>query len=583
MHASPESESARRTYFRWRFEVELLLLIAIVASAYFFRAAELPLRGEEPTRIQIAREMVRSGDPLVPREQGELFLSRPPLQNWLIAVSCQLSGDWSAAPARLPSIIATFLTTLVVYWYSRSFLSATGSLAAAAAFATMGEMFQTGRLAETEAVFIFFVGASLLVWHGGFVYGWSELAAWITGYALMTLGALTKGPQAPVYFLSSITVYLLVTRQWRRLFTRAHLAGIAVSLLIASAWLIPFYGEVGWKGIHDVWVGDSAIRFRDWKIKEVLNHLLVFPLEVFGCTMPWSPFLLLYLNRRVRGSWREIRPQILFVSICVIPGFLSCWIPPGGVSRYFSPLYPCLVVLIGAAVDRCTQVDAPGIVAKCWNGFAYISSAVMAIAAAAVLAAPVLKSWPLASRFAEPPVVAICYAAASIGLAFLALRARQPGDASRVRLGVMAVGAFMTLTFVVVLIDVRIRRSEHTRESVAHLKELLPASETLYSFGHVDSLFAYYYEKPIVPLSWTAARANRVDDADYFCFFNEGTGRPALPFDWQEIAAVSVDRNHQEPPDTVVVVGRRTVPLHPRNSASAAASALNFARSAPSR
>src|SRR5262249_58963097 len=60
----------------WWDGAEVLVLIALVIAAYFFRAGDLPLRGEEPTRAQVAVEMTASGDYLVPRFQGESFRIR---------------------------------------------------------------------------------------------------------------------------------------------------------------------------------------------------------------------------------------------------------------------------------------------------------------------------------------------------------------------------------------------------------------------------------------------------------------------------------------------------------------------------
>ena len=37
------------------------------------------------------------------------------------------------------------------------------------------------------------------------------LAAWCGGYGLAALGMLTKGPQAPVYFLGGVAVFLLLS------------------------------------------------------------------------------------------------------------------------------------------------------------------------------------------------------------------------------------------------------------------------------------------------------------------------------------------------------------------------------------
>ena len=110
----------------WR-EAEAAWLLVLVLAVYFLRAGTLPIRGEEPTRVQIAREMVERGDWLMPREQGDPFLIRPPLQNWVIAASCLALRNWDAWTVRFPSLLATLLTTLMIYGYSRTFLSRTGA------------------------------------------------------------------------------------------------------------------------------------------------------------------------------------------------------------------------------------------------------------------------------------------------------------------------------------------------------------------------------------------------------------------------------------------------------------------------
>ncbi len=51
--------------------VDLLVIGLVVWVVYFSRLAELPLAGEEPRRTEVAREMVRSGDYIVPRQQGK--------------------------------------------------------------------------------------------------------------------------------------------------------------------------------------------------------------------------------------------------------------------------------------------------------------------------------------------------------------------------------------------------------------------------------------------------------------------------------------------------------------------------------
>src|SRR5262245_29014211 len=111
---SPTTESPRRP--RWR-EVELLLLVVFVVAAYFTRMSDLSLRGEETRRALIAREMIETGDWIVPRTQGVPLFSRPPLQNWLIAVIGMVRGEIDAVAVRLPSVCAVLLTAMLIYGY----------------------------------------------------------------------------------------------------------------------------------------------------------------------------------------------------------------------------------------------------------------------------------------------------------------------------------------------------------------------------------------------------------------------------------------------------------------------------------
>jgi hypothetical protein len=82
MSGNRVNDLRRRAPGPWWREADVAWLLLLVVVGYFLRAGELPIRGEEPTRAQIAREMVEGRDWLVPRQQGDLFLSRPPPQNW---------------------------------------------------------------------------------------------------------------------------------------------------------------------------------------------------------------------------------------------------------------------------------------------------------------------------------------------------------------------------------------------------------------------------------------------------------------------------------------------------------------------
>ncbi len=341
----------------WR-EWEFWILALATALIYFPRMTEVPIRGEETRRAQVAREMVQSGDWIVPRQQGTPFLSRPPLGSYPIGLLAIALGDCTALAVRLPSVLATWLMVLLIYGYGRTFLSPLGALTAGLAYATMGQVLQLGRLAETEAVFTLLLAGALLIWHWGYSQRWRAALPWLAGYGLAALATLAKGPQAPFYFAVPVWLFLIAAIRWRTLASWSHLAGLAMFAAVIGAWQIPFTMQMGWAATRDIWTGDVAMRFADKQWSEVGLHLLLFPFEIAICTLPWSPLLIAYLSREFRRSIGPSRQSILFLVIAIAVAFPTCWFAPGARGRYLMPLYPCLALLVGLVVQRALEPAA---------------------------------------------------------------------------------------------------------------------------------------------------------------------------------------------------------------------------------
>jgi 4-amino-4-deoxy-L-arabinose transferase-like glycosyltransferase len=534
----------------WR-EWEVLLLLLLVLAGYFFRASDMNLRGEEPRRAQVAVEMIERGDWVVPRQQGDKFLSRPPMQNWLIALSFLGLGERDTFGARLPSMLATLGIVLILYGYGRTFLSRSGALAAAAVYGTFGEIFQTGRMAETEAVFIFFVAGALLLWHWGIVRQWPAYITWSLGYALMACGALTKGPQAPVYFVGSVTAYCLLSGRWRQLFSLAHLAGILVAVAILLPWHVLLYLRLGVDDVWRIWISDTAPRLLFWE--GLLRHLGQFPIEVFGSLMPWSPLLLLFFRKDLRHSVGQARPQVAFLAVSIGLCFPTCWLPPDGQTRYVAPLYPLIAALIGFVVQRCGEALPGSSLANDWRRYLALMAGMMVLVAAGIGISAFVGNSPKFDAWAEPPLFATLFVGAALGTAWLARRVRAADVRRRTGWAVVAIAGFMVVLFNGPVLSARIRRSEDPPGEVAKLKENLPDDVELVSVGIVDAYFQFLWG----PLIEQVPSPERIPEGAYFCFQQNYGNRPALPFAWEQEAAISMDRNHSDQPHNILVVARR--------------------------
>ncbi|MGL4419381.1 MAG: ArnT family glycosyltransferase, partial [Gemmataceae bacterium] len=335
-------------------EREFWCVIALVIVAFVIRINALPLRGEESRWAQGAAELAAAGDWIVPRHNGEVFASRPPLHSWLIGASAAVFGVREPWVPRVPSVVAVVLVAVLLYGYGRQFLGRAGAVAAALAYPTCGEVLQQGREAETEAVYVLFLSASLILWHWGYLRKWPAWGMWTAGYVCMVLACLCKGGlQPPVYFAGTVGLYLIWNRNLRVLVTPSHAIGLIIGAAAAGAWVLPCMARVGWEQTRHIWFADTASRFdpKQWAPAKVLAHLVNFPAEVFGCLMPWGILAVALLVPVARRLVVRPRPEVVFAAFAVLVAFPTCWIPPGGQTRYLTPLYPLIAVLIGAAVD----------------------------------------------------------------------------------------------------------------------------------------------------------------------------------------------------------------------------------------
>jgi 4-amino-4-deoxy-L-arabinose transferase-like glycosyltransferase len=551
---SPEARApTRRRIFR---EWEFITLAIVIAAIYCARLTTLPIRGEETRRAEVATEILRTGDWIVPREQGVPFLSRPPLGSYPIALLEMLWGTGSLLAVRLPSVVATWLMTLIVYGYSRRFLEPLGALAAGFAFATTGMVLQLGRLAETDALFTLFVGGSLLLWHWGYSSRWRRPWPWVAGYLFAALGALTKGPQAPVYFLGSVVLYLAWRREWRQLFSWSHAAGIAVFIGVVGAWQFPFWLATDWASVRAIWVSDVGLRFEDIGWMRSALHLLIYPVGVLICVLPWSPLLSAYLFRSFRERIGAARPWATFLGVTLIVAFPTCWLVPGAKERYFMPLFPCLAPLIGLVIQRALAADASRAMRIGWVLYLAGASAAILFGGLAVAGASWIDGLE-APELSQPGWLAGLYLTLALAIFAALLRRGAIGSEARAYSLVLGLAIFVGLTHVGVVVSAMTRVSEDAAPAVAALKCKLPPHVRLVSFGLVETLFTYYFDEPIELRHWPPMEHDLAGGHDYFCFTWDQDFMPPFPFAWRVIGDVPCGRFRNNEYHKRVIVGQR--------------------------
>jgi 4-amino-4-deoxy-L-arabinose transferase-like glycosyltransferase len=550
----------------WR-HWEVAALVVLVLGIYFTRLAAVPVCGEESRWASAAREMIASGDWVVPRQQGTIFPERPPLGSWAMAAVGLVRGDLDLIAVRLPSALATLALSLLIYVYANRWMSRVGALASAVAYATFGQVMQLGRLGESEAVFTCFAGGALLAWHGIYLGGRQRALAWCAGYGMAALGALVKGPQAPVYFVSVTVIFLLLERNWRWLFCWGHACGATLFAAIVGAWLVPF-ALANWSSVDDIWAGLSQDRFTTHNL---LNHLVSYPLETFGCLLPWSPLLLALLNPAIRRRIWIAHPQMKFLLVALVVTYPSVWLAAGARGRYYMPLYPCVAVLAGLVIEHCTAQLAERREWMFWRHFQRLSAIGAGVGAVGLVVISLISWQPVAAAAQSGLFLAawIPSALASVGLLVWASHSEwRP----RPQIAVLALGGILAFANSGVLVNVKLRGANDIEPSISDIKQRL-ADGKLVSLGRVYHRFAYSFDEPIPQVDWPLAPADLPADVEYFCFDRRPgdtdqsrSGSDArvpfstpgtLPFEWEEVAAIPCDPVQRPVHNRTVVIGRR--------------------------
>ena len=212
----------------------LLLSLVLLAGNWI-----LPLTDRDETRFaEASREMLQRGDYVVPWFNGHWRFDKPILIYWCQAASYLVLGVNDFA-ARLPSVLFTTATALLLVRWGRRVADAKTAFIAAAMFLAGLHVAIIGRVATADMAMVFFF--TLAVWSG-----WeltrpensSRKIWWLIFYVTLALGFLAKGPVAWLPIGGMILARVLRKDSFRLPFLET-LVGVCLAGALAALWGIP--------------------------------------------------------------------------------------------------------------------------------------------------------------------------------------------------------------------------------------------------------------------------------------------------------------------------------------------------------
>lgn len=348
--------STRHSY--WMPAVLILLYLLLYLMPLGVRPLLIP---DESRYAEIPREILSTGDWVVPHYNGLRYFEKPPLGYWVNAGSIAIFGE-TAFAARLPSAIAAGLTTLLVFFFARnSFRSQRLAIYAALIHMSFFEVYLVGTISVLDNLLALLLSAGIVAFYMAARADPDKRAwlYWILSGISLGLAFLAKGFLALALPVLVLVPWMLWQGKWRSLFTHGWLV-VLVAALVATPWALmvhlresDFWHYFFWIEHVQRFTADNAQHKAPFYYYLVALPLLAFPWFSF------APAAIKGLSDKAQNPQQQALLRFLWLWLLLPIGFFS--ISSGKLATYILPCFPPLALLLAAGIEQYLQRSRTGL------------------------------------------------------------------------------------------------------------------------------------------------------------------------------------------------------------------------------
>ncbi len=336
---------------RWHVILLTVLTLAMVLPGL----ASLPVIDRDEARFaQASVQMAQTNDLLNIRLQDEARNKKPAAAYWAQTAMIKVfarDGENRIWAQRLPSVLASLLTILALYWGGLLMIGRKAALLGCALLATSLIFVFEGHIAKTDALLC---GATTVIFAslGRLRNGSGRLEVW-TFWIALGVSIMIKGPIGPVLALLSVLSLWIWERNlsWAR--PLLNWGAILVFVLIWLPWAITMFiitdGAFFIESLGNDFGGKVVSGQEDHGAPPGAHSLVIW-----ATLWPASLFLLpgiAYAFRSVRSGRDNPVIRSMRLIICwALPFWILIEIMPTKLPHYGLPVFPALCLMLGAAI-----------------------------------------------------------------------------------------------------------------------------------------------------------------------------------------------------------------------------------------
>ena len=456
---------------------------------------------DEGRYAEIPREMLETGDYVIPHLDGLAYLEKPPLQYWLTALGFRAFGasDWSA---RLVPGIAGYLSLAAIYYVGRRLWGVGAGLRAALLTGSSTLFVLLAHQLTLDMLLCFFLVVSL----AGFLAAQLQreqparcrnrmLVCW----AAMALAVLTKGLIGVVIPAASLLLYLLWQRDWRAR-RSLHIGwGLPLLVAIAAPWVV-LAARANPDFLQFFFVREHVLRFFTPIEDRSEAWWFFFPVLALGI-LPWMPLAVRALADTCRSGepYGRFDPGRLLCSWSVFT-FVFFSFSDSKLVTYVLPAIPPLALL--CARPSASEVSS------------IRQGALLSIAASLGILVYASGEWnsPQADMLARQMLCGLDLTAALLAAAAIVTLALLSRAEARWALLALCAGSYLgTAGLLIAGSEVQGSFSGHAAAEL--LKSVAPAGAPVYAVQYYEQTLPFYLKRFLVLVDYRDEFALGLDES----------------------------------------------------------------------
>jgi len=327
--------------------------VAIILAVSFVGIFDHDLwTADEPRVAEIAREFFDEGSSLaVPRLNGDVFMEKPPLYFWCVALSYKIFGGHSASAARIPSVLFGLGTLAYTFLLCRRMFGRNAAIWSCMILSLSAEFFYIHHKSIVDTALVFFVTGAVYWLYRALTAESEKSGGYYTICYLFASGAFfAKGFLGIAFPAFLFLCWIFWRKDWQEI-KRARLwIGLIIVGTGISLWFWFLWKEGSWEYISTFLIHNNLQRivpgvgaqYSGGHVKPFYYYLNVF----WRAFAPWSilvPAVFFYAFRK--GFQDKNR---LFLVLWFASGLLMLSLAGTKRTIYLVPLLPSISILTGA-------------------------------------------------------------------------------------------------------------------------------------------------------------------------------------------------------------------------------------------